>query len=211
MINYIGEGYAEAQKSIVMDACSSSEMLREAVKVLGCEIGRKVMEDYFLEKKSFETPMNRKVERLFPDVPLCAIMTTRDDFLYLRKGIQSVIRNSIVGYMDFEGRRGVQALNSEVRHMELPEPKGQSVHTLIVAKAVLATGCTALHLTKTAMTKYMPRNTIIASVFYSKQAVAELSQEIPNADIIVIGDPDALDENGMLVPGVGNLDVRLRA
>jgi uracil phosphoribosyltransferase len=61
------------------------------------------------------------------------------------------------------------------------------------------------------MTKYMPRNTIIASVFYSKQAVAELSQEIPNADIIVIGDPDALDENGMLVPGVGNLDVRLRA
>ncbi len=113
--------------------------------------------------------------------------------------------------MDFNGQRGVQALNTQIRHMELPDTKGQSVHTLIVAKAVLATGCTAIHLAKKAMSKYMPRNVIIASAFYSQNAIAELNHELPNSDIIVIGEPDVLDDEGMLIPGIGNLDHRLRA
>jgi uracil phosphoribosyltransferase len=211
MIHSINSRYAEGQKSIVMDSSSSSENLKESITNLGSELGKKIIEDYFSTKSSFETPMSKKVERIYPDIPLCAIITTSDDFLYLGRGISAIIKNSISGSMDFDGIRGKQALNSEIRHMELPEPKGQNIHTLIIAKAVLATGCTAISLTKTAMNKYMPRNIIIASVFYSKQAIAELNHEVPNADIIVVGTPDTLDDNSMLVPGVGNLDKRLSA
>lgn len=211
MNSSINSRYTEGQKSIVMDSSSSSDNIKESITNLGMELGKKIIEDYFSIENSFETPMRKKVERIYPDIPLCAIITTKDDFSYLGKGLSETITNSISGYMDFNGVRGKQALNSEIRHMELPESKGQNVHTLIIAKAVLATGCTAINLTKKAMNKYMPRNVIIASVFYSAQAIDELNHEVPNADIIVIGDPDSLDSNGMLVPGVGNLDQRLSA
>jgi len=210
MNSSITSNYAEGKKSIIMDSSSSKENLQESITELGSELGKKIIEDYFSEKNTFSTPMSTVVERIYPDIPLCAIITTSDDFLYLGKGITSTLNNSILGYMDFNGKRGIQALDSKVRHMELPDPKGQ-VHTLVIAKAVLATGCTAINLTKTAVSRYMPRNIIIASVFYSEQAKHELNHEFPNADIIVVGTPDELDDNGMLVPGVGNLDQRLRA
>jgi len=49
--------------------------------------------------------------------------------------------------MDFGGLRGPEALTSQIRAIDLPEIKrGQFVETLIIAKSVLATGCTAIHL-----------------------------------------------------------------
>ena len=211
MYKVIDSIYSESQKFIIRDSRSTSFDLKKNIKELGEEIGKKVIIDYFLVKEAITTPMSSQIEGFLPKIPLCAIITTKDDFLFLGAGISSTLQNSILGYMDFNGQRGVQALNADIRHMELPKPIGQNVHTLIIAKAVLATGCTAIHLTKKAMNTYMPRNIIIASIFYSEQALAELSHEIPNADIFVVGKPDILDENGMLVPGIGNLDERLRA
>ena len=178
---------------------------------VGEEIGKVIVERYFMDRKNIRTPMNEDVIAIVPKVPLCAIVSTKDDFEFLGKGLSRILENSVNGYMDFEGRRGREALNSHIAHMELPEAKGQSVHTLVIAKAVLATGCTAVHLAKTAQKKYMPRNILIVSVFYSEKGVLELQHEVPNADIVVVGKPDSVDENGMLTPGVGNLDQRLKA
>jgi uracil phosphoribosyltransferase len=207
----LNSAYAESQKSIIRDSRSTPDDLKRSINALGEEIGRKLIVDHFLFEESITTPMNSNVRGFLPKIPLCAIITTRDDFAFLGKGISSTLQNSISGYMDFEGQRGVQALNANIRHMELPELKGQHVHTLIIAKAVLATGCTATHLAKVAINTYMPRQIIITSIFYSEHAVAELNHEIPNADILTVGVSDTLNEDGMLVPGIGNLDQRLRA
>ncbi|MEK8016584.1 MAG: uracil phosphoribosyltransferase [Candidatus Parabeggiatoa sp.] len=209
MINVIQNQYAFAQKSIIMSSESESEQLKTAVYRLGAELGKKLVELYFLESSEINTPMKASVLRSVPKIPLCSVITTRDDFEYLGKGVSSVLDNSIVGYMDFEGHRGIQALNAEITHMELPQPIGQHVDTLVIGKAVLATGCTAIHLAKTALSKYLPRRIVISSLFYSQLGVAELTHEIPNADIVLVGDPDSIDDNGMLIPGVGNLDKRL--
>lgn len=209
MINNIDNQYASSQKSIIMSSESESEQLRAAVYRLGEELGRKLVELYFLEPTEIRTPMKASVLRSLPKMPLCSIVTTRDDFEYLGKGIACVLDNSIMGYMDFEGQRGVQALNAEITHMELPQPIGQHVDTLVIGKAVLATGCTAIHLAKTALIKYLPRRIVISSLFYSEQGVSELIHELPNADLVLVGEPDNIDDNGMLVPGVGNLDKRL--
>lgn len=210
-IKRLDSSYSESHKSVIRDSRSKQVELKESVRTLREELGKKIITDYFLVRESITTPMNIQLDDIWlPRVPLCAVITTKDDFSFLGIGLSSVLSNSISGYMDFNGQRGVQALNAEIRHMELPEPKGQSVNTLIIAKAVLATGCTAIHLTKKAMSKYMPRKIIITSVFYSQNALVELNYEIPNSDIIVVGDPDMLDDDGMLVPGIGNLDNRLQ-
>jgi hypothetical protein len=119
--------------------------------------------------------------------------------------------NSLSGFMDFKGRRGVTALDSPVRNIDLPHSSDEPVVNLIIGKAVLATGCTAISLTKESTRKYMPRRIIIASCFYSKKGVSELMHEIPNADLILVGEADKINNDGMLEPGIGNLDQRLHA
>jgi uracil phosphoribosyltransferase len=211
MYKVINSAYSESLKSVIRDSRSEPAELKSSIRRLGEEIGKKVLVDYFLVKESITTPMDIQTEGFLPKIPFCAIVTTKDDFSFLGTGISLILQNSISGYMDFHGQRGIQALTADIRDMDLPKPKGQAVHTLIIAKAVLATGCTAIHMAKTAISTYMPRNVIIASIFYSESALAELKHEIPNADIILVGDSDMLDENGMLKPGIGNLDNRLKA
>jgi len=209
MLKLIEDAYTDGQKSIIRSSASGTKELQNAVLRIGVEIGKTLVKEYFLKNTEIRTPMDATLSKFLPWIPLCAIITTRDDFNFLGQGISSILDNSISGYMDFKGQRGLQALTADITHMDLPNAKGQHVDTLVIAKAVLATGCTAIHLTKTSLGRYLPRKLIIASVFYSSQGVADLSHELPNADIILVGDEDHVNESGMLVPGVGNLDLRL--
>jgi uracil phosphoribosyltransferase len=209
MRKVIDNKYANGQKSIIMSSSSTPEILKACIYNTGVEIAKNVIEEYFIKPSKIITPMGIEVTLPIPIFPLCAIITTKDDFEYLGKGISSVINNSIKGYMDFEGIRGTKALNAEIQNMILPDIKGQNVDTLIIAKAVLATGCTAINLAKNAIAKYLPRKIIIASVFYSESGVRELMHNIPNADIFLVGEHDSLNGDGMLVPGVGDLDKRI--
>jgi uracil phosphoribosyltransferase len=99
------------------------------------------------------------------------------------------------GYFDFQGVRGPDALTQPVRAASHPTIKpGTIVDTVVIAKAVLATGCTAISLAKNIMSKFQPENLIIASAFYSQTGIKELFVEIPNIKFIYT---------------VGNLDSRL--
>ena len=69
--------------------------------------------------------------------------------------------------------------------------------------------CTAITLAKKAFTKYYPEELIIVAPFYCKQGVDELQAELSNARIFVAFEPDNINEDGMLVPRVGNIDARL--
>lgn len=86
---------------------------------------------------------------------------------------------------------------------------GEIVDTVIIAKSVLATGCTAISLTRKALEKYTPQAVIIAAVFYSVDGINAILQEISTAKLFVFGDPDQLQQDGLLVPGFGDLDKRL--
>ncbi|HHP4539555.1 TPA: uracil phosphoribosyltransferase [Acinetobacter baumannii] len=211
MRKQLNTNFIRSQKTIIRSIDSGSDILKESINAAGEEIGKFILEQYFLEKDSVTTPMQEKVIDFMPKVPSCVIVTTKDDFEFFGKGIARYLPNSFIGYIDYEGRRGIQALNTDISTMMLPDTKGLPINTLIVSKAVLATGCTAIHLLKTAIKEYFPKNVLIVSLFHSLQGVAELEKEAPNADIIVVGDSDSIDEAGMLTPGVGNLDLRLKA
>jgi uracil phosphoribosyltransferase len=209
-IKRINDKFSESYKSVIRNVTSSSEEIQGAIKILGTELGKFIFGQYFTKNKNIETPMGLSIDSLFPNQHKIAIMTTKDDFEYLGKGLESIFENTISGYMNFEGQRGLQALNSSVREMCLPEQGNEPINTLLIGKAVLATGCTAISLTKTALQKYMPRNLIICSIFYSRQGVKDIVTSLPNADIILVGEPDNIDTDGMLVPGIGNLDERIK-
>ena len=55
----------------------------------------------------------------------------------------------------------------------------------------------------------MPRELIVVAPFYSTQGADELQAELKNAEIDAAFGPDEIDSDGLLVPGVGNIDARL--
>lgn len=144
----LDDKFVIAQAAIVRSINSSKEDIKKALFLLGQEIGKKNIENYYLAEKEITTPMNESISSLLPKFPLSVIITTRDDIEHLGKGLATILDNCKLGYMDFEGRRGLEALNSSIRMLQLPEIKNKVVDSLIIGKAVLATGCTAISLTK---------------------------------------------------------------
>ena len=83
---------------------------------------------------------------------LTVVVSSLDDYEYFGFGIAKSLANVKRGYIDFEGRRGIEALTHQVRSITLPD--ANNVKTVIIAKSVLATGCTAISLARKAMEKY---------------------------------------------------------
>lgn len=186
------------------------EVLRERLFELGRLTSEEIIGDNLISENVI-TPMGVSFAGYSIPRNTTVVISTRDDYHFFAKGLQSRFPNSYKGYMDFGGERGPDALQNKRRAIEFPTIKqGDFVETLVVAKSVLATGCTAITLTKTAIARYQPKKVIIASVFYSKQGITDLLSEIPRIDkIYTHGEPDDLNDEGLLMPGVGDLDSRI--
>jgi len=186
--------------------------LKKRLIRLGELVGSEIASHEFVRAATVQTPMGQTFSGLAMDDKHVVIISTKDDFESFSNGISRHFRSKTTGFMDFAGERGRTTYNSQVRTIILPDlPKGKRVDAVIIAKSVLATGCTAVTLAKTALQKFMPNKLIITSCFYSEQAIEELFQELPNAKLYLVGSPDQLNENGMLIPGVGNIDERQNA
>lgn len=206
----ISNTYCSALITEIRDQDTPQERICDRLFNLGRIMGEQIIGDEHTSSSVVTTPMKLKYNGLRIMQDLTAIVSTRDDYKYFASGIASPFESVIRGFMDFGGMRGIEALTSPIRAIDLPEIKrGQFVQTLIIAKSVLAMGCTAIHLARKAIETYNPQKIIVASVFYSDRGITDISLELPQSKIYVFDNPDTLDKDGMLIPGVGNLDKRL--
>lgn len=189
---------------------TSKEQLIESLKVIGQTIGRNIFNDFFTQEAQVTTPMLQPYKGILNLQKSIVIISTDADFDNYAQGIASNFKNVYRGYIDYGGKRGKDALREEFRTLHLPDVNLPYIDILVVAKTVLATGCTAISLTKNAIQKFKPKTVIIASVFYTQTGLIELSNEFPHYEYLLI-EEDQLNEDGMLIPGVGNLDTRLTA
>ena len=213
MIHQISSGYKmKLLETAIRNKETSVEELRQSLLDLGRMMGDEILGQRSLSSKSILTPLRsifNGVESK-PDDGITVVLSTKDDYAYFANGIAEGCSSVYRGFIDFDGARGEAVYSSPYRSMNLPEIKPTlSVKRVIIAKSVIASGCTVITLAKTAVSKYYPEELIIAAPFYSKQGVAELQAELRNAQIYVAFGPDQLNSDGMLIPGVGNIDTRL--
>ncbi len=203
--------YTQMLMTQIRDRSTASEKLKKSITELGKLIGRKIWEDHCAQSSDVETPMRRVFSGVSSRLATTVVISTRDDASYFASGIASIFEGSVRGYMDFSGARGEEALTAPIQAIELPSlSNNQAANLVIIAKSVLATGCTAVTLANKALEFYRPDKLILASTFYSLRGVEEVSQQIyPRPDIYVLGEADSLNNDGMLIPGIGNLDERL--
>jgi uracil phosphoribosyltransferase len=195
----------------IRDQSAQNQLLRTNLNKLGEKIGEEIIGEMFTTSTKIQTPMDLTFEGMRFSIPTTVILSTRDDYNYFGKGIASLFDGGLRGFMDFAGLRGPSTLKSEIAAVELPKiPQGRHIENVIIAKSVLATGCTAISLAQKAIETYRPRNIIVASVFYSNRGIEELMMDIyPQPVIFVVGEPDTLNADGMLIPGVGDIDKRI--
>jgi uracil phosphoribosyltransferase len=208
VVHKLESAYLTYLSGLVRNRDSTPEQVRDSLLRLGEEVGRQILAACFLDRTTVTTPMGEEVDALTSANELSVVITTKFDLETFGSALASSLTPSKVGYMNFEGRRGFDALNSPVREIELPDLRNRTVSSIVIAKSCLATGCTAISLAKSAAQEYMPRRMIIVAVFYSLEGLMELEEAFPHSEIFVVGEPDEIDEDGMLHPGVGLLEAR---
>ncbi|NEB00298.1 uracil phosphoribosyltransferase [Streptomyces sp. SID13726] len=201
---------AKYYEGVIRDRDSEPAEIRKALVNLGREFGRVLAGMLCLEPAVVVTPLDEECSTLKLRDDLTVVVTTKADLELFGRVLAESLEPALVGFMDFEGRRGLEALESPVREIELPATRGRKVTNLVIAKSVLATGCTAISLTQTALNAYQPERILIASLFYSITGINELAAEFPTAEYLVLGEADRLDGNGMLHPGVGLIEKRIQ-
>lgn len=200
----------EAYKNRIRDFSTLPERLPSAIEHLGRHVADQVLERLLVTSASITTPLGVTFEGVLPASSNTMLVTTKEDHPFLGVSIARELDAQHVGYIHMEGRRGLQALVAPIREMRFPANTGP-LDLMVVAKSVIATGCTASTLVRRATEHLQPAKVVIAALFYSERGLRELGEALPNAQIIVLGEPDRLTDDGLLEPGLGILEDRLRS
>jgi Uracil phosphoribosyltransferase len=205
--------YIPVLETKIRDQNTTGEELKKCLFELGNFVGQEICADNMLLDVIVNTPMEATYSGVKIDESKeYVVISTKDEYEYFANGIARKLKGCNRGYMEFSGGRKEDEFCAPIRSIDLPEIKtGKPIEYIIIAKSVLATGCTAISLAKKAIEKYMPNGIIIASAFYSERGILELKRELPHAKIYVCTDPDEINADGMLLPGIGNLELRLKA
>ena len=174
-------------------------------RICGYEIIDGRMETEYVEIQTpLTTTMGERVVGLV-DVVIVNVLRAATPFVEgllkafprARQGVISASRDESAG-MDEDGQFPIA-----VDYVKLPEIKPED--TVIVADPMLATGstmCTVLEeITEDAPT---PDTLVVLSAVAAPPGIVRLSEAFPDADLLTVAIDDELDEDGFIVPGLGD-------
>ena len=113
-----------------------------------------------------------------------------------RQGVISAGRDEAAG-MDEDGEFPIT-----VDYVKLPEITGED--TVIVADPMLATGSTMLAVLEEVVAMGDPERLVVLSAVSAPPGLVRVDEAYPRADVITVSIDERLDDDGYIVPGVGD-------
>ncbi len=114
-----------------------------------------------------------------------------------RQGVISASRNEEAG-MDEDGQFPI-----EVQYVKLPEIRSED--TVIVADPMLATGSTMCAVLETILGGTAdPKHLFVLSAVSAETGLARVGESFPEAELVTVSVDDHLDDDGFIVPGLGD-------
>ena len=113
-----------------------------------------------------------------------------------RQGVISAGRDEEAG-MDEDGEFPIT-----VDYVKLPEIDGED--TVIVADPMLATGSTMLAVLEEVVGMGDPERLVVLSAVSAPPGLVRVDEAYPRADVITVSIDERLDDDGYIVPGVGD-------
>ncbi|AFZ72624.1 uracil phosphoribosyltransferase [Natronobacterium gregoryi] len=174
-------------------------------RICGYEIIDGRMETEYVELETpLETTMGEQVRGL-DDVVIINVLRAATPFVEgLLKAFPRARQGVISASRDEEaGREDDGSFPISVDYVKLPEITEDD--TVIVADPMLATGstmCAVLdHITENSVE---PENLIVLSAVSAPDGLLRVDDEFPEADLLTVSIDDKLDDDGFIVPGLGD-------
>lgn len=183
--------------------------LKETLKKVSSVFVEELASLLEFQEKTVSTPMGREFRGSQCKSDDILIVSTFEDNEIMATEIGSFFGNVSYGKLEAVRKKDETCgWSASVHYTEFPKDI-KNVNTVIFCKTVLATGCTAKSIIKATCELVRPTKIVILSVIGSNQAVEEISEEFGWINIdFVFADIDEV-KDGMLIPGVGDIEKRL--
>jgi len=173
-------------------------------RICGYEIIDGRMETEYVEIETpLTTTMGERVKGL-DDVVIVNVLRAATPFVEgllkafprARQGVISASRDESAG-MDDDGKFPIS-----VDYVKLPDISPED--TVIVADPMLATGSTMTAVLDHITDSVAPENLVVLSAVAAPPGIVRVAQKYPDADRLTVAIDDELDEDGFIVPGLGD-------
>ncbi len=199
---------ARDQLSVLRDAETEQVAFRKGLVRLGRICGYEIIDGRMeTEYVSVRTPltetMGERVQGL-DDVVIVNVLRAATPlvegllkaFPRARQGVISASRDESAG-MDDDG-----AFPISVDYVKLPEIRPED--TVIVADPMLATGSTMCAVLEAVLDGADPETLIVLSAVAAPPGLVRVGERFPDAEVVTVAVDDELDEDGYIVPGLGD-------
>ena len=185
----------------VRDASTSpTDFIRHA-RQLGVHLGLAAVADLPVREVEVMTPLGPAPARE-PAVPIVAVPVLRAG-LGLLQGLQEALPTLVVGMLGLE--RDEETLEAREYYRNIPPATGAWV---LVLEPMLATGGSAAAAVRS-VGDLDPARVTVVSVVATQQAVDRILEADPEAHVVTAALDPGLDDNGFIVPGLGDFGDRL--
>ena len=173
-------------------------------RICGYEIIDGIMETAY---ESVQTPLTETTgERIvgMDDVVIVNVLRAATPFVEgllkafprARQGVISASRNEEAGMAE-DGSFPI-----EIDYVKLPEVTPED--TVIVADPMLATGSTMAAVLEGVQEMGDPARTLVLAAVSAPEGLVRLDEQFPDVDVLTVAIDDHLDDDGYIVPGLGD-------
>jgi uracil phosphoribosyltransferase len=188
------------------NAETDAATFRRELNRLGRVCGYALAPAYFTTTPvEVQTPLATTTgRRVTDDIVFVAVLRAAVPFVeglvdavpHARQGVLSASRDEEAG-MDADGRFPIT-----VRYVNLPEIRDSD--TVVIADPMLATGSTMVAALDGVLEGVSPETTVALSAVSAPEGVDRVAGAFPGVEVVTVSLDDRLDEDGFIVPGLGD-------
>jgi uracil phosphoribosyltransferase len=197
---------AQHALAVLRDAETDASTFRHQLSRLGRVCGYALAPEY-LETSTVDvqTPLaTTDGLRVTDDIVFVAVLRAALPFVeglvgavpQARQGVLSASRDEATG-MDDSGEFPIS-----VQYVNLPEIHPSD--TVVVADPMLATGSTMVAALEAVLDGSDPETTVVLSAVSAPEGIERVADQFADVEIVTASVDDRLDENGFIVPGLGD-------
>ena len=182
---------------------TSTKSFRQLIRELSILLAYEVTRDLPLQEIRIETPLEAMSSRVIDGkkIVLAAILRAGNGFL---DGMLEVLPSARVGHIGLY--RDPQTLQAVEYYFKMPDDLPQ--RDVILLDPMLATGNSAV-LAVDRLKQAGPRRICFVCLLASPEGIAHLQREHPDVDIYTPAIDRGLDDQGYIVPGLGDAGDRI--
>ena len=201
-VTIINHPLIQHKLSIVRNKETVSKEFRALISEIGSLMTYEATRDLELKSISIETPISPcECSELKNSIVICPVLRAG---LGMAEGIHNMIPQAKVGHIGLY--RDEETLQTQQYYSKLPVGIENSI--VILVDPMLATGNTAVY-AASLLKKANAKKIIYVGLVGVQEGIDQLQQAHPDVDIYLAAKDAILNENGYIIPGLGDCGDRL--